>query len=787
MTALSKTLIGLTAKTETLLVTGALVSALLALGGCLELPAESLPPEHASVGEAEPEEDDDRLADDDQPPGPADMPTNPGSDAPEEDEESGDEGEESDDEDEGSSEQGSTGSDLSCFTDSDCMSYEACTSGICQIDRCGENYYESSPPMGEYLLFNQDLEFAVVDEEESANQYWLDGYSPTPTAAPFDTSWSAGNQRILDVAGGDFLGTAQQAYAVSTENNNQIQVLYAASPISISAPFTATALVGGNLDDDSADELLLGTEHRLAVCNVDINSCFPFWLDTEYEILDVAAGDLNGDYTDEAVVLVSMEDDRFLQVLDLSDPLQGPVLIAELLVDEGSHKLASADIDADELDEVIVLEEGGWWSWNDDEFAVYELIQTDDSDPVLQLTHHQESGYGRLSDLDAGDTDGDEQAEIVALDEHQKVAVFTYQSGAISRLYQSEFNDTEEPDRIAMADHDNNSTRADLVAGPEAVMGAEVPVIAMLLPPFSYEHSAGFSSTGYGMGDTMSETFSDTVSLSVGVDVGIKGSFLGLFGTSFSEKVGWRVSETLGSTSTMATGTRSSIRSQPDDFGFHYGAVVVSWGCFHAYTYEVQDPTDLISGSDEEEIVLTVPVDAGTAMLSTGRYNAMAQAVGDLPIIEPPYTVGDVYSYPTAPETIWGEDIADEDYVFPGLDWYEVSDVGYVGWFNTIGQTTSNASTESVDMGASASVTVAGVTVGMNSSMGWGKGYSLSMGETALFSGAIPPFRDDPTTTIDEYAENFFRVAPITYVQHYEDADGNDSAFYVQTYVVDYD
>ena len=39
MTALSKTLIGLTAKTETLLVTGALVSALLALGGCLELPA----------------------------------------------------------------------------------------------------------------------------------------------------------------------------------------------------------------------------------------------------------------------------------------------------------------------------------------------------------------------------------------------------------------------------------------------------------------------------------------------------------------------------------------------------------------------------------------------------------------------------------------------------------------------------------------------------------------------------------------------------------------------------
>ncbi|HCP46309.1 MAG TPA: hypothetical protein DIU15_09720, partial [Deltaproteobacteria bacterium] len=718
---------------------------------------------------------------------PADMPTHPGSGHSDEDgSEEGEEEDAQEDEDE-DVEEGSTGSDISCFTDSDCMSYEACMSGICQIDRCSDNYYESSPPMGEYLLFNQDLEFAIVDEEESASQYWLDGYSPTTTGAPFDSSWSAGNQRILDVAGGDFLGTAEQTYAVSTENTNMIQVLYPGSPVSVSAPFTATAMVGASLDDDSADELLLGTEHRLAVCNVDINSCFPFWLDTQYQILDVAAGDLDGDFTDEAVILVSMEDDLFLQVLNLSDPLQGPVLIAELPVDAGSHKVASADIDADEQGEIIVLEEGGWWNWNDDEFAVYEFIQSDDSDPVLQLTHHQESGYGRLKDLDAGDTDGDEQAELIALDEHQKVGVFTYQSGAISRLYESEFNDTEEPDRIAMADHDNNSTRADLVAGPESVVGAEVPVIAMLLPPFSYEHSAGFSSTGYGMGDTMSETFSDTVSLSVGVDVGIKGSFLGVFGTSFSEKVGWRVSETLGTTSTMATGTRSSIRSQPDDFGFHYGAVVVSWGCFHAYTYEVQDPTDLINGSDEEEIVLTVPVDAGTAMLSTGRYNAMALAVGDLPVIEPPYTVGDVYSYPTQPETIWGEAIPDEDYVFPGLDWYEVSDVGYVGWFNTFGQASSNASTESLDMGASASVTVAGVTVGLNSSMGWGKGYSLSMGETALFSGAIPPFRDDPATAVDEYAENFFRVAPITYVQHYEDADGNDAAFYVQTYVVDYD
>jgi hypothetical protein len=273
--------------------------------------------------------------------------------------------------------------------------------------------------------------------------------------------------------------------------------------------------------------------------------------------------------------------------------------------------------------------------------------------------------------------------------------------------------------------------------------------------------------------------------MSIGMDVGVSANFHGLFAAKYSQKVGTSASMTLGENKIRSTGNRSELRSQPNDFGFHYGAVIVSWGCFHAYTYEVSDPSGRVPGSNGELIVLTVPVDSGTAMLSTDRYNALATVVGNLPIIEVPYTIGDLDDYPTEPETIYGEPIEPDKYVFPNLNWYEASDVGYVGWFNVVGQSVTNSSSYGMNMGVSAGVTVAGIAVGANTSAGWGKGYSLTLGETARFSGGIPPLRDDPETEHDEYVENFYRVAPVIYMQDYTDNKGNTSAFYVQTYAVD--
>jgi hypothetical protein len=365
------------------------------------------------------------------------------------------------------------------------------------------------------------------------------------------------------------------------------------------------------------------------------------------------------------------------------------------------------------------------------------------------------------------------------------VISYAYDDEELELLDERAIYTTSDPKFLALGDHDGDSPRAQLTGEPVVVSGASVPTVLLYLPPFSYEYSSGFSYIGYGAGETFSETFSDTISLSVKADVGVNAEFLSLFKTSFTQSVAWKTSQTLGSTSSLSTGGRSNLRSDPDTFGEYYGAVVVSWGCFHAYTYEVVDPNRIYEDADGEPIIVTVPVDGGTAMLSTNRYNAMAAIVGDLPQMPVPYKVGDPTTYPTTMETIYGDPMDDGDLVFPDLAWYEVSDVGYVGWFNQMAESSTESSTVGMDTGVSASVTVNGIKVGAGFSVGWGNGYSLTRGETATFSGGIPPFVDDPLTTSDEYVDNFYRVAPVTYLQDYTSSDGRVSKFYVATYVVD--
>ena len=674
--------------------------------------------------------------------------------------------------------------ELACEDNSDCLDHETCFNNVCQIDRCVSAEYESLAPMGDSYLFYADLEFGIVDTQNWSDEYWVDGYAPEDSEIEYSGSWNLGSAPAIDIAGGDLFGDDQEIYAVILEDTGEVIALTDSGLVSQPLPLLPRAIAAGDIDSDSVDEIVVAGVNMFAVCDMQLSYCQPFDLDSDYEVIDVSVGDVDGDLLREAVFLVETPTGLGLHVenFDADENRQEETWF--MAVEDDIHKVAAGDLDGDGRAEIVVLREGGWWNTNDDELDVYRLVAGPDTSSLEHFVH-MESGFNRLTDIDIGDIDGSDVAELILLDEHQKLAVARLLGDGIDIEWTTEFTITGQPSRISMADRDSDSPRAVLSGGPEVVPGASVPVVAMLLPPYSYEYSAGFSSTGYGMAETLSETYSDTVSMSVGMDVGVSGNFLGLFAAKYSEKVGASASMTLGENQTRSTGNRSGMRSQPDDFGFNYGAVVVSWGCFHAYTYEITDPSGLVPGSDGELVVLTVPVDSGTAMLSTNRYNAMATAVGDLPIIEAPYTIGDLYDYPTEPETIYGEPIEEDQYVFPDLDWYEVSDVGYVGWFNVVGESVTNSSSYGMDMGVSAGVTVSGIAVGMSTSAGWGKGYSLTLGETALFSGGIPPFRDDPDTEVDEYADNFYRVAPIVYMQDYTDAEGNTSAFYVQTYAID--
>ena len=96
----------------------------------------------------------------------------------------------------------------------------------------------------------------------------------------------------------------------------------------------------------------------------------------------------------------------------------------------------------------------------------------------------------------------------------------------------------------------------------------------------------------------------------------------------------------------------------PDTFGTHYGAWWCVWGCYHAYTYEVVDP--IFTTRTCQAIVMTVPVDGGTAMLSTNRYNAWPSEWGSAA------DAGALPKTTTCPRPGIYEPIPEEDYLFRG-------------------------------------------------------------------------------------------------------------------------
>ena len=160
----------------------------------------------------------------------------------------------------------------------------------------------------------------------------------------------------------------------------------------------------------------------------------------------------------------------------------------------------------------------------------------------------------------------------------------------------------------------------------------------------------------------------------------------------------------------------------------------------------------------------------------------MAELVGGLPIIDVPYAVGELDTYPLEAETIDGDPIPPEDNLFPEPDVYSVSDVGEVVWWMGVEESTTNTLATSYEMGASASITVSGVKVGGGGSLGWGEAYSLGTGAQCTFAGSIPTLRDNPDTPEDEYALYQYSLKPYVYLHRYDNADGDESAFYVQTY-----
>ncbi len=674
--------------------------------------------------------------------------------------------------------------DVTCVGEGDCLSGEVCRDGFCQVDRCDETY-SSVPPLGEDFVFFVDREVAVADANTYEGDYYIDGYQNDDSGVDYEHSWNAGGEIMADITGGDFVDAKVETYAAAIEDERRVQVFETGAHPgrSLSLGFKPVALDAGDLDADGMAEIVVIGDEEVAVCQVDEGTCEE--LDAPAgDLIDVAVGDVDGDILPEIVLLMDYQGKRSLFVMNLD--FERTVQVEDFYValeDEDSERVAAGDLDGDMQDEIVVLVDGGYGGAVDDDLHTYTVHSTwDDAD--IELVGEDDANYGRLVDIVVGDMDGDNEAEVMAVSALSAIAGYRLKSGELSEVFYTSLDVTADSKFIAMADQDNNSVRAVLESGPTLGPGAVVPTTLLILPPYvdGLEGNA-WAWAGVGESQSTSESWSDTSSMSASVHWGSTGNFFDLFGYEKNKRLTGFLDRTTINASSVEIGSRWQIRSAPELFGVNSGGVVLSWGCFHTYTYLVHDPDGLLPGSDGEPVLLAVPVDGGTALWSTPRYNALAEAVGG-PRIEVPYEVGRVETYPTSPEALDGSPLREDDLLFPDTTWYEASDIGLVEWFQTVGESETNETVAGYSKSTDASVLVGTGYVGIGYDKGASQGYALSFGETATFYGGIPPIVNDSSTAADEYADNRYRVSPLTYIDHWTGDDGEDNPLHVSTYVV---
>ena len=675
--------------------------------------------------------------------------------------------------------------DVTCGSNADCLTGEACLSGVCQVEKCNTGLNDTISPIGAGLTLLNNKDIGLADADSYDGKYWIDGYAAR-SGTPYDYSWEASSSAVIDVGGGNFYGSRPENYVVAVEGEQKVTVLTSSGAKSVSVGFVPVAISSGDVDGDGMDEVLaLASSDSFAVCHMDERACDEWSFESsDFEMLDIASADLDADGREEPVLLFDYDGYRYLYGVnvDAEDFNQDETeWIGGWDDDGGPRAISGGDLDGDMSSEVVALWDGEWGGWYNARVVSFTgTIGTDGGEFMEGLTHELETDYA--VDLTVGDSDMDDQAEIYVLTDSGDIEkVLISSSGATSTQYASEPSVTSNPMRIALADHDGDSPRASLVGESESCIGNTLPIMFMTFPPYDKDHSGGWATVAFGDTETSSESLTDTVSMGMSVDVGYKASFGEIFGASVSSSLSMGVSRTLGTSVSTSVGNRYSLRSNPDLYGSNYGAVVVSWGCFDGYSYEIEDPEGYIS-ADGGEFVMTLPSGGGVTVLSSHRYNAMAEAIGGLPVLDFPYTVGDVASYPTEPETLEGGALNSSNALFADSDTYTVSDVGWVAWDMRVDERTTNSVSLKQSMGLSAGVTVGGMQVGVGVDYGWGQGYSLSVGQSASFSGSVPSMPDNLDTPEDEYARYAYQVTPYVYAQDYVDGDGNEAGYYVMTY-----
>jgi len=666
--------------------------------------------------------------------------------------------------------------DLSCTTNDECAPGEACDGTTCRPKQCDDGPYDSAAPLGPHRQLYKDEEILVVDADASQGKYWVDGYGAAGAidyAGAGGGSYSIGTAQVVDVSRIDT--EDGPGMVVASSGRTQVTITGAGlAPRAIDVGIVPVAVAAADVDGDALDDIVaLSATAEVTVCSL-AGSCGR-WNVGNAIGLDIAAGDTDGDGIAELVILLDVaERTEVLAFNIVEDRTVGASF------DTHFQAVTTGDLDRDGRAEVALLEDRGWLGFASDQVHTYRVMSqwtgiaaTPTSGSAIDLA---------AGDVDSADGDGD---VIAVLGSNRSVDVLRWSGAGLTRAYTGSVATTSTPRRIALGDVDQDSIAARLVSGPDLVPGGLVPMMAVTFPPYDASLAkGGVAGVAVGNRTDMSNDAATTVSLSAGIEVGVGADFLSVFSAKLSTKFSAEVSRTHSVGRKQSVGTKFSLRPQLDLYGDRYGAVVVGCNCFHTYVYELVDPANRAGGTGHR-VTMIVPVGGQTTVLSTPRYNALAQAIGGLPEIAIPTTIGDPSSYPATPQKLDGSPVALDEQVFPNRPVLAVSDVSTVAFSLSVGSSETNSAALRQSVSVSGSLGALGVTVGGSLGVGWGESFSVSIGNASEFSGEVPPIFDDPSTPEDEYATHGFTYSPYVYRETYVDPVSNEpSGFYVIGYAV---
>ena len=534
--------------------------------------------------------------------------------------------------------------DGSCESDAECSQGEACVAGVCTIKFCaGTGFAPLRAPLRSTGFLWSDRELLVTTGSD-VQAYDLTGRRFSSLAS----GRVAAVRKVIDVAGGNFMGEGPESVAVATEGSSKVLVRQGDKvSATLELGFIPTAMAAGDTHMDGRERIIAAkTDGTFAVCDAKAGTCTKVALGMD-GVNDVTVGDVDGDGYAEVVFLVR---DR-LVAYRLQGVGKSQKKSVASSVGRAIARIAAGDLDGDGVDEVIGLE-------HDDEDGLPA--------GMLHVIAFQSESFTVKSSLIVDEaTDvavggrGGERPHVVTIGGNNRVEVLepAPQALALVSAFRTTLPSATNVHRVGLADLTGDSVPVRLRGAPRVASGSVVPMAVLVPPPYSKTFSGSFrggtrSTVSLGTnvavsdGTTTSDETAESLSMKLTAAVaGGKGNI--------GDRIKTSIKSSVSLTDTQTVGRSFTLEVRPELDGFQASGVVLGCGCYNQYDYDVEDPAGRFGEKTESgTFSIYVPIGGQTVLWSLQRYNKFAAISGGEPTIDVPTRMGDLSSYPRTPTTL---------------------------------------------------------------------------------------------------------------------------------------